>query len=68
MAAGGGHAKTASDTTEAEDHYFEFLVHEKYDAILESKAFGKSTRTLTRRSMYGKMDHAIIEFIESFPF
>lgn len=37
MAAGGG-----EDVARAQDQFYEFLVHEKYDADTEGKAFGKS--------------------------
>ncbi len=33
---------TLADMTEKADKYYEFLVHEKYDADTEGKAFGKS--------------------------
>ena len=42
FAKGSGQTTTAADVTREEDKYYEFLVHEKYDADTAGKAFGKS--------------------------
>jgi len=52
LAAGGGQAK---DVARAQDNYYEFLVHEKYDADTEGKAFGKSYSNALIAKQYSKV-------------
>lgn len=42
ITSGGGSATTSAEIQKAGDAYYEFLVHEKYDADTEGKAFGKT--------------------------
>ncbi len=52
LAAGGGQVK---DVTLAQDNYYEFLVHEKYDADTAGKAFGKSYSNALIAKNYSKV-------------
>jgi Domain of unknown function (DUF4157) len=52
LAAGGGQVK---DVALAQDNYYEFLVHEKYDADTAGKAFGKSYSNALIAKNYSKV-------------
>jgi hypothetical protein len=52
IARGGGKAKDAAAIAAEQDKYFEFLVHEKYDADTEGKAFGRSFTNAVIASKY----------------
>ncbi|MBO0860425.1 MAG: DUF4157 domain-containing protein [Chloracidobacterium sp.] len=55
LASGGGTATTPADLTKAEDLYYEFLVHEKYDADTESKPFGRTFPNALIAEKYSKV-------------
>lgn len=52
LAAGGGQVK---DVALAQDNFYEFLVHEKYDADTAGKAFGKSYSNALIAKNYSKV-------------